>query len=67
MSTRAIERYICRGCSTFGTQEFRLLCPQCYADFLEVVELYQKVVREHPKARAFTMPELFRRLAKRGR
>ncbi len=65
MGSRLGERYLCRGCNVLGHHEFRLLCPTCYDDFLKVVALYQRIVRERPGARRYTMPELFAALYKK--
>jgi hypothetical protein len=64
MSAKFGERYLCRGCNVLGHHECNILCPRCYDDFLAVVELYQRAVREHPNARRYTMPEFFLRLYK---
>jgi hypothetical protein len=59
MSAKFGERYLCRGCNVLGRHDLRLLCPTCYDDFLKVADLYQKIVRERPKTRHYTMPQLF--------
>jgi hypothetical protein len=59
MTARFGERFLCRGCNVLGHHECRILCPTCYEDFLKVVELYQRIVRERPKTRQYTMPQLF--------
>jgi len=67
MSAKFGERFLCRGCNVLGHHECRLLCPNCYEDFLKVSDLYQTIVREQPKARRFTMPQLFAALYKKVR
>lgn len=61
MSAR-FERYLCPGCNVLGSHELRIICPNCHGDFLEVVELYQRICRERPGARRYTMGTLFRKL-----
>lgn len=53
----------CEACNRVDKDGHFAYCKWCHVNHLEpVVLLYQKIVREMPKARQLTMPEVFNAL-----
>jgi recombinational DNA repair protein (RecF pathway) len=59
-------RYCCALCDRL-TQDDRcskqfgkMICPQCSSDHIELVELYNEIIRARPQYKNYTAPQLFR-------
>jgi hypothetical protein len=62
------SRYCCALCDRLTREDRmareygKMVCPQCSNDHIELVALYNEIIRARPQYQNLTIPQLFRRM-----